>query len=109
MVRRHFEQKSTVGKGDEFTTQEGVRFRVMACQPLEHGGVFPSTQLNCTGPALLGCVQCGTMAVRRCQATGCGRLLCSAHMAATKLADGTKEMRCHDHKGPEAGQDCVLM
>merc|ERR1712183_746070 len=89
MLRKHFEQKSTEAKGDEFTTQEGVRFRVMGAQP-EYGGVFLSTQLNCAGPPLLGCSQCGALAVRRCQSAGCGKLLCNAHMQALKLLDGTK-------------------
>eukprot|EP00929_Paragymnodinium_shiwhaense_P029964 TRINITY_DN17068_c0_g1_i1.p1 TRINITY_DN17068_c0_g1~~TRINITY_DN17068_c0_g1_i1.p1 ORF type:complete len:333 (+),score=27.21 TRINITY_DN17068_c0_g1_i1:153-1151(+) len=108
IIRRHFEQQTTIAKNDEFTTVEGVRFRVSACQP-EFGSIFPTTQIRCAGPPLVGCAFCGALAVRRCQVTECSKLLCSSHMLHSKLPDGSKEIRCQEHAHADTPPDCAIM
>lgn len=105
VVRRHFEQHSApLQVAEEFTTAEGIRFRIAECDP-SRGAIMPSTKLTCEGPPLMGCAVCGSLAVRRCETPGCGKLLCTAHTKQVEQ-DGRKKTLCPEHGPQDAG--CTL-
>merc|ERR1719506_1901129 len=98
IVQAHFKQRSAPVKvADEFTTETGVRFRVTKCEP-SSGGIMPNTKLSCDGPALMACAICNGLAVRRCEAPGCGKLICTPHAKQVSQDGGTKTM-CPEHGG----------
>lgn len=103
IVRRHFEQRSMpVEVKEEIATEEGVHFRVLQCEP-SRGGVMPSTKVICDGPPLMACRVCGGMAVKRCDAPDCKKLLCTVH-AKQVVQDGATKTYCPEH----GGSSCVL-
>eukprot|EP00747_Dinoflagellata_sp_TGD_P070727 gnl/TRDRNA2_/TRDRNA2_156721_c4_seq3.p1 gnl/TRDRNA2_/TRDRNA2_156721_c4~~gnl/TRDRNA2_/TRDRNA2_156721_c4_seq3.p1 ORF type:complete len:218 (+),score=37.33 gnl/TRDRNA2_/TRDRNA2_156721_c4_seq3:148-801(+) len=106
VVRAHFEHRSEpVQAAEEFATEDGSRYRVLQCEPTR-GGIMPSTELCCEGPALTPCAECGAMAVRRCDAPGCKKLLCSVHVVEVSY-HGAKRKLCPEH-GSNDGKGCTL-